>query len=598
MYKYVFTNDFRMYNNRQEFDLGVREIAHQIMTDHPPSPDEKSAHNVFNATKFFLSLSSYDGHTANGVTRILNGDVDSVLQNLIRKFQYPNIRTNACLQTSLDAGVELVPLRTILKLLYLQYISSGTRGYITKEEILHFVFQNRNVVFNRNHNLLQVLQDIHQYRETEVLPAHVTPDEFDLLDRHFSNFIKILMYSGFLVENSGRLSLAVGRFTEQTWTQLLKIVRDDSFLTCSRTITEDEYFRYMDIESDEVEEENEEQELEESVEETQDEPQADINKPHNRILFGAPGTGKSFTLEEDRKLFGKKYERVTFHPNYSYAQFVGTYKPKPKLKDNGEEYISYEFVPGPFLRVWIQAMLSKKSGSSTNHLLIIEEINRANVAAVFGDVFQLLDRDGRGTSEYSIAASEDMKDYLMKEWGFSAGEVQEISLPNNMYLWATMNSADQGVYPMDTAFKRRWSFEYIGIDEGQDQLNGITVDLSFEREIAWNTLRKAINKRLTENDLNVNEDKLIGPFFINKNDLVSENFDSIFKSKLLMYLFEDVLKHRSGKFFAPGLNTFSKILTAYDNKQNIFDFPIKNAIPYEARGVTSNMLVAENLGEE
>lgn len=584
-----------MYNNKQEFDQGVTQVANQIMRNNPPPADPRSANNVYNATKFFLSLASHHGHNANGLTRILNGDVDSVLHNFIQKFQYPNIRTKDCLEKSIEMGVEVVPLRTILKLLYLQYISTGTGGYLTRDEILHFVFYNRNLVFGRHHNLLQILMDVQQYRETEVFPNHIEPEFFELLDRHFSNFIKILNYSGLVVETRNELSLATGRFTEETWSQLLKIVRDDSFLTCSRDITEDEYFGYMDIESGYAEVE----EREEEVEETQVEEQDEITQPHNRILFGAPGTGKSHTLEEDRKLFGKNYERVTFHPNYSYAQFVGTYKPKPKVKDNGEEYISYEFVPGPFLRVWINAQLSKNTFVPQNHLLIIEEINRANVAGVFGDVFQLLDRKGDGTSEYCISASEDMKEYLMKEWGFTAEDVQEIKLPNNMYLWATMNSADQGVYPMDTAFKRRWSFEYIGIDEGEHKLSGVKVNLKFEEEeVAWNELRKAINKRLTESDLNVNEDKLIGPFFINENEFASKNFDSIFKSKLLMYLFEDVLKHRSGKFFAHGLNTFSKILKAYDGGRNIFDFNIKTAITYQASGLTSDMLVAENLGEE
>jgi AAA domain (dynein-related subfamily)/Restriction endonuclease BpuJI - N terminal len=591
----VFTNDFRMYNNKQEFDQNVTQIANQIMMNNPPSPNVKSAHNVFNATKFFLSLNSHHGYTSNCVTRILNGDVDSVLHNFIRKFQYPNIRTQDCLESSIEKGIELVPLRTILKLLYLQYISTGSNGYLTRDEILHFVFYNRNLVFDRHHNLLQILLEVQQYRDTEVYPDHIDLENLVLKERHFSNFIKVLNYSGFVVERRNELSLAIGRFTEKKWSQLLKIVRDDSFLICSSDITEDEYFGYMDIEPNNVDVEEPEAEVKE---ETLLDEQHNIIQPHNRILFGAPGTGKSHTLEEDREIFGSNYERVTFHPNYSYAQFVGTYKPKPKVKENGEEYISYEFVPGPFLRTWINARISQKSVSHENYLLIIEEINRANVAAVFGDVFQLLDRKGDGTSEYAIAVTEDMKEYLIKEWGFTPEEVQEITLPNNMYLWATMNSADQGVYPMDTAFKRRWSFEYIGIDEGEDELSGVTVNLTFEKEVEWNALRKAINNRLTESDLNVNEDKLIGPFFINENELASESFDLIFKSKLLMYLFEDVLKHRSGKFFAQGLNTFSKILKAYDAGQKIFDFNINPTTTYQPSGLTSDMLVAENLVEE
>jgi hypothetical protein len=301
-------------------------------------------------------------------------------------------------------------------------------------------------------------------------------------------------------------------------------------------------------------------------------------KPHNRILFGAPGTGKSYILEQNKEVFGDNYERVTFHPNYSYAQFVGSYKPKPKLKVDGSEYVSYEFVPGPFLRLWIDAVKSKKANGGKNYLLVIEEINRANVAAVFGDIFQLLDRKADGESEYSINTTEDMKDYLMNECKFEEYEVREIKIPSNLYIWATMNSADQGVFPMDTAFKRRWNFEYIDINQGSGEITGKFINLKPYGNIEWNTLRNKINDRLTQADLNINEDKLIGPFFISNKELASDNIDEIFKSKLLMYLFEDVLKHRKGKLFAPKYNTFSKVLAAYDNSENVFDFEVNSSI--------------------
>ncbi len=582
--------------NKQEFEQYVKRIAEQIRRGE--SPQDKSDNNVFNAFRFFLSLKDYNGQTANGVHRILNDDIDSVLHNFISKFQYPNKRTKACLNDSVEQGVELVPLRTILKLLYLQYISNGNEGYLTKDEILHFVFYNRNLVFYRHLNLIEVLHEVRKYRETGLYPDHIDPSYFELQPRHYSNFIGILVYSSFVTSSGDSFRINARTFTEKTWSNFLKIVMRDSFLQCSTDTTDDEYFEYMDIDLPLMQDEEQGANIE-TVHETPLNEELLINKPKNRILFGAPGTGKSHTLEEDRQVYGTNYERVTFHPNYSYAQFVGTYKPVPKVKGNGEEYISYEFVPGPFLRVWINAQKSNDTFVPENHLLIIEEINRANVAAVFGDVFQLLDRKEDGTSEYSIAPSEDMKAYLIKECGFTSAEVCEITLPKNMYLWATMNSADQGVYPMDTAFKRRWSFEYIGIDEGETNLSGLRVNLKFEdEEVDWNTLRKAINKRLTESDLNVNEDKLIGPFFINRNDIAPENFDSVFKSKLLMYLFEDVLKHRSGKFFTPGLNTFSKILKAYDAGKNIFNFDIRTSNMYQASGSRTDMFVAEKLGEE
>ena len=238
-----------------------------------------------------------------------------------------------------------------------------------------------------------------------------------------------------------------------------------------------------------------------------------------------------------------KYERVTFHPNYSYAQFVGTYKPITKTVENKEE-IAYEYVPGPFMRVYTAA----KKNPSQNFLLLIEEINRANVAAVFGDVFQLLDRDENGNSEYPIAASEDIKKYLAK----NGIHEDELKIPSNMYIWATMNSADQGVFPMDTAFKRRWEFEYIGIDENEDKVKGYEIPISATKKVNWNDLRKAINNKLIT--LGINEDKLLGPFFLSKTVLDSAfnkemDFVKLFESKVLMYLFEDAAKMKAKQLF-------------------------------------------------
>lgn len=133
------------------------------------------------------------------------------------------------------------------------------------------------------------------------------------------------------------------------------------------------------------------------------------------------------------------YERVTFHPDYSYSQFVGTYKPVM----GADEKIRYAFVPGPFMRVYVEALKSGRTENPQPHLLLIEEINRAKVAAVFGDVFQLLDRDDDGVSEYEIQASEDIRKYLASQLKGDPDNYQKIRIPNNMFIWSTMNSADQ-----------------------------------------------------------------------------------------------------------------------------------------------------------
>ena len=384
--------------------------------------------------------------------------------------------------------------------------------------------------------------------------------------------------------------------------------------------------------------------------------------PHNRITFGAPGTGKSFQLNEDAKFFGTNFERVTFHPNYSYAQFVGTYKPTmsepnkktlsgeqqhilsilqdanmtsqekydllyedfkdenltrlpillglftddnfktkkadgtPAVGDNSvernhgktirpyvnlpiqdssdEKQITYQYVPGPFMRIYAAA----KQNPNNNYLLLIEEINRANVAAVFGDVFQLLDRNSDGESEYKVAASEDIKKYLAKKGIYE----DELSIPSNMYIWATMNSADQGVFPMDTAFKRRWEFEYIGIDDNEDKVKDYEIPINSNQKVNWNELRKAINTRLIE--MSINEDKLLGPFFLSKTVLENaldnpENFVKLFKSKVIMYLFEDAAKMKVKQLFKIDNNKyiFSEICKEFErNGLGVFQFDTSN----------------------
>lgn len=372
--------------------------------------------------------------------------------------------------------------------------------------------------------------------------------------------------------------------------------------------------------------------------------------PRNRILFGAPGTGKSFTINNDREeLLGvdneDDYERVTFHPDYSYANFVGTYKPvmvddstevislatekdvlavltdetksaqekydqlydrfkgdgltrlplllglytdesfKTRKADgsdaegdnsvernhgrairpyvnlskpsSGKKDISYEYVPGPFMRMYVKALKNSRTDNIKPFLLIIEEINRANVAAVFGDIFQLLDRGDDFVSEYPIQATEDIKKYLAKELGGNPNDYNKIKIPDNMFIWATMNSADQGVFQMDTAFKRRWDFTYLGIDDNDQDLQGKYVYLADDKsqKVEWNKLRKAINNFLAKEK--INEDKQLGPYFISKSIVVPKDGDEIdrdrfintFKNKVIMYLFEDAAKQKRPRLF-------------------------------------------------
>lgn len=319
--------------------------------------------------------------------------------------------------------------------------------------------------------------------------------------------------------------------------------------------------------------------------------------PHQRIFFGAPGTGKSYKLnEEAREYFGDNYERVTFHPNYMYGHFVGAFKPFPKFLKNSDgsikkdddgniqETITYEYIPGILMKQLVKALKNQDE----NYLLLIEEINRANVAAVFGDVFQLLDRNNLGESEYFIATSRELQEFLKKEFNDYkldetvinklGSDFSRLYLPKNLYIWATMNSADQGVMPMDTAFRRRWEFKYLGINEAADlnkeDFKRYKFKINDSEVVLWDEFRRALNKKLSS--LNIPEDKLIGPYFVSKSILEETNLNKLtdtIKNKVLMYLYEDVAKSQRKSLFAKDKHsTYSDVCKYFDdNALLLFD---------------------------
>jgi hypothetical protein len=277
-----------------------------------------------------------------------------------------------------------------------------------------------------------------------------------------------------------------------------------------------------------------------------------VASPKNLIVYGAPGTGKSHYL--NNLLKDANTIRTVFHSETQNSDFVGSLKPVTKIVD-GVAKVTYEFVAGPFVKAFVTAV---KQPNKQIHL-IIEEINRANAAAVFGEIFQLLDRDATGRSEYEIQADELLLKYLRDNLDPAFNGL--IYIPENLTINATMNSSDQGVYPLDSAFKRRWSFKYMPIDF-QDSPKG-AVDLD-GRRITWDILAKSINEILSTQYAHLEEDRFIGPWFLNKNEVHSQ-FSKSIESKLFTYLWNDVLRHqqRDKIFNAQEIATFSDLIKVF-----------------------------------
>lgn len=264
----------------------------------------------------------------------------------------------------------------------------------------------------------------------------------------------------------------------------------------------------------------------------------------NKIYFGPPGTGKSHTIKEELKKLGAKvdnYSRVTFHPDYDYHSFVGGYKPFTDTED--DDKIKYKFVPQIFTDLYVKAW----SNTSDNYYLVIEEINRGNCAEIFGDIFQLLDRN----PEYNIEPSSELKAYLKEQENeLNKDKTEEdakvnllfdgkLQMPNNLSILASMNTSDQSLYPMDSAFKRRWDWQYVPIDLKCTESN-FTIKIDDVHQYSWLEFLAKVNDKIYS--VNKSEDKQIGNWFINASKSENSISKELFINKVLFYLWNDVFK--------------------------------------------------------
>lgn len=295
----------------------------------------------------------------------------------------------------------------------------------------------------------------------------------------------------------------------------------------------------------------------------------DINKGLQTIYFGAPGTGKSYAARQ--LTFDKPHIRTIFHPDSDYASFVGCYKP---VMEGGQ--IKYKYRPQAFVNAYINAWLTDEP-----YYLVIEEINRGNCAQIFGDIFQLLDRTA-GDSDYEVHPDTDLQNYIAEEFakeenqqaladknGITPDEIvsgKVMRLPQNLNIIATMNTSDQSLFPMDSAFKRRWNWKYFSI---KDESKGYTIKLNEGgQEYDWWKTIEALNEKILA--ITKSADKQLGYWFAKLPDGESVISPEQFVSKVIFYLWNDVFKdynYGDSNAFTPE-TTFDKF---FDSEGNVVE---------------------------
>ena len=303
------------------------------------------------------------------------------------------------------------------------------------------------------------------------------------------------------------------------------------------------------------------------------------------IYFGAPGTGKSFRVEQITEQYGDDVIRTTFHPDSDYSTFVGCYKPsmesipqtytvegkeKPIIGKDGEqvtkEEIVYSFVPQAFTQAYTRAWLNPDKPI----FLVIEELNRGNCAQIFGDIFQLLDRNANNESAYSIIPDHDLQQHLATEFKNAENipsdikEAKAMRLPANLYIWATMNTSDQSLFPIDSAFKRRWIWKYIPIANAE---LGYKIQVG-NHQYDWWTFVEKVNGEIE--GATKSEDKKLGYFFAKAdNNIIAAD---TFVSKVVFYLWNDVFKDSYDKTIFKNDLTFHKFFQPNgDPKTEVID---------------------------
>lgn len=545
MYHYLFTNDLRI----SKLDVSLQEAAKLILDDAVPSADaEKSKNNNINTLGFYFNLNN------KGLCAKLarEGKIRPVVLNFIKKFQFPNFRKEESYKETVQDGIVIAPLRVILKTLFLMNLLYESKNcYLTLGEIKNFIFFNNNIAKTQKSgnilNLYDLIEQIFLFRQNNKFPQNIetSPNNivWNQMDRQIREMIKVLIWSGCVSENKSNSSIFIKNdgLSDNEKATIYDIINYNEYWQGN---SKENYQEYMEISDS----------CFNSPSRIILHPSLDLQ--YQQIFYGAPGTGKSHALKDCTK--GCEVIRTTFHPDSDYSTFVGSYKPTSEVDSAGNEKIVYRFVVQSFLQAYISAWKKYKQANNSTQpekvFLVIEEINRGNCAQIFGDLFQLLDRNDSGFSDYQIKADSDMKKQLSRAFsGLSIPLAEHINsqygdddttdkiisgdillLPNNLYIWATMNTSDQSLFPIDSAFKRRWNWTYMPISNANKDWV-IKIDNS---SYDWWSFIEKINDKIgaTTNS----EDKKLGYFFCKAKDKVISQ--KTFVGKVIFYLWNDVFK--------------------------------------------------------
>lgn len=586
MPKYLFSNDQRI----SELVERIQWVADYVMSGkNLKNIPGKSDNNNAATLEFYYNLYQNTENTKVAIT-----NPKEVVRNFVLKFQFPNPRTQESFNDSLNEGVFLAPYRMVVSILVsLAKIEKRSCSYLTLKEILYYVFADTNVCENPlvDHDRLASQILIDRQINKDLSPFIVKNLRWNQYDRQVREMMVVLGKCS----DSFRLSKGTLKYNHNIGDDdfITRILKYNYFWIPSNKenfdLSTKEYISYMNMADTPYN-------VVEFNKEKADKIKTNLEiYPLQQIYYGAPGTGKSFDVNNITK--GYSTIRTTFHPDSDYSAFVGAYKPTMRtvaLRDSSghivegvqEERIVYTYVKQAFLKAYLGAWQKYAKGGETTEpqFLVIEEINRGNCAQIFGDLFQLLDRGDNGFSTYPIEADSDLQKEIqnafkeekdgesdnpyklskdidveravegyVSNYGSSLSkDIQEgrvLLFPPNLYIWATMNTSDQSLFPMDSAFKRRWDWQYMPIKNAdlkwKIELSEIYV------KIDWWKFLKRINKVVA--DLTTSEDKQLGYFFCQPDSFIdSENksdddkYDLItakhFVDKVIFYLWNDVFK--------------------------------------------------------